>query len=138
MTTPKPDGPNGDTGRDPGSGRFLPGNPGGPGNPNARKVAALREALLSAVSAADVTAIVKRLVRDARRGDLAAAHEILDRTLGRAMPPSPEDGVIEPWKLRSDDVFAALCTSVSATVEEARLTLQTTGAKSGDVNVTVR
>ena len=38
-----------DIGRDV-QGRFRPGNPGGPGNPFARKVAALRKALLDSVS----------------------------------------------------------------------------------------
>ena len=66
------------------SGRFLPGNPGGTGNPHAKKVGKLRSALLAAVSQADMRAIVKRLVQDAKGGDAAAARLILDRCLGPA------------------------------------------------------
>ncbi len=55
----------------------------GSGNPFARQVAALRRALLEAVSEDDMRAIVQRLVQDARDGDLGAAKEIITRTLGR-------------------------------------------------------
>lgn len=53
-----------------GGGRFGPGNPGGPGNPYARRVAAIRSALLAAVSDEDVRAIVAALVRKAKGGDI--------------------------------------------------------------------
>ena len=39
---------NGDKGERGEDGRFLPGNAGGPGNPYARKVAALRGSLINA------------------------------------------------------------------------------------------
>ena len=48
---PKPNGPNGGRGED---GRFLAGNPGGPGNPYSRQVAKLRQAILDAVTPQDV------------------------------------------------------------------------------------
>jgi hypothetical protein len=35
-------------------GRFAKGNAGGPGNPHAKRVTALREALLAAVTDADI------------------------------------------------------------------------------------
>lgn len=44
--------PNGSLGRDLTSGRFTTGNPGGPGNPYARRVAAMRTQLLDAVDSA--------------------------------------------------------------------------------------
>jgi len=69
-------------GRDKG-GRFVPGNSGGPGNPHAKQVAALRSAMLSAVSEEDMQAILGRLVALARSGNVPAAKEVLDRCLGR-------------------------------------------------------
>ncbi|MCH8269929.1 MAG: hypothetical protein IH985_01780 [Planctomycetes bacterium] len=74
--------PNGPFNRNPG-GRFVYGNPGGPGNPHAAQVARLRAALLAAVSEQDMTAIIARLVQLAKDGDVRAIKELLDRTLGR-------------------------------------------------------
>ncbi|HRQ74280.1 MAG TPA: hypothetical protein PLU35_14755 [Phycisphaerales bacterium] len=76
MRTPLPNG------RD-GRGRFAAGNPGGPGNPYAKRVGELRAALVEAVSAEDVRAIVGKLVEEAKAGDVRAIRELLDRTLGR-------------------------------------------------------
>ncbi len=70
------------SGRD-GSGRFTPGNTGGPGNPHAASVARLRAAMLGAVEAGDVADVVRALVALAKGGNVAAAREILDRTLGK-------------------------------------------------------
>jgi hypothetical protein len=64
-------------------GRFAKGNPGGPGNPHARRVARLRSALLKAVTPADMKAIVARLVQDARAGNVQAAREVIERSLGK-------------------------------------------------------
>ena len=72
-----------DDNRDPHSGRFLRGCAGGPGNPFAKRVAALREALLAEVSPEDLRAIVRVLVDQAKAGDVAATREVLLRTLGR-------------------------------------------------------
>ena len=77
--SPSPNGPNG---RDQG-GRFVAGNPGGPGNPYGVHVARLRAAMLAAVSEQDMTAIIARLVQLAKDGDVRAIKELLDRTLGR-------------------------------------------------------
>ena len=74
--------PNGRIGRA-SNGRFAAGNPGGPGNPQAKRVAALRKALLKSVKPADVEAIVAKLVEAAKNGDTVAAREILDRTIGK-------------------------------------------------------
>jgi hypothetical protein len=64
-------------------GRFAKGNAGGPGNPNGRRTAELRTALLDAVTADDIRAIVGRLVAMARGGNLAAVAMLLDRVFGR-------------------------------------------------------
>ena len=66
------------------TGRFGPGNNFGQGNPHAKRVAQLRTALLNAVSPEDLEAIIQALVQKARQGDVYAAREVLDRTLGKA------------------------------------------------------
>lgn len=75
---------NGLDGRD-AAGRFVQGNPGGPGNPYAKRVAALREAMLAAVTEEDIGAILAKLVELARSGNVQAAKEVLDRCLGRPL-----------------------------------------------------
>ncbi len=72
--------PNGRTTR----GQFARGNPGGPGNPHAKRVAWLREALLDAVTEDDLRAIAKTLVKKAKGGDLPAIRELLNRVIGKA------------------------------------------------------
>ncbi len=69
-------------GRD-GHGRFAKGNRISRGNPLARRVARLRAALVRAVTPEDIAAVVAALVEKARSGDVAAARELLDRTLGK-------------------------------------------------------
>lgn len=64
-------------------GRFAEGNPGGPGNPHAKRVGELRVALLEAVTPADMQAVVKALVEAAKGGDVAAARVLFERVLGK-------------------------------------------------------
>ena len=78
--------PNGSNGRN-ASGRFAKGNAGGPGNPYGRKVAKLRSAMLQAVTQADMKAIVKKLVDEAKGGNVRAAKEVIDRCLGKPIEP---------------------------------------------------
>ena len=74
--------PNGQNGRD-GKGRFTKGNPGGTGNPHARKVGQLRSAMLGAVTQADMRAVVGKLVELAKEGSVQAAREVIDRCIGK-------------------------------------------------------
>lgn len=76
-------------------GRFAKGNPGGPGNPHAKKVAQLRSALLRAVSMSDLRAVVKKLVDLALAGDVPAARLIMDRLLGPSVPLDIETRLAE-------------------------------------------
>jgi len=64
-------------------GRFAAGNRGGPGNPHARQVAALRTALLGAVTPDDVECVTAKLVELAKAGNVQAIREVFDRTVGR-------------------------------------------------------
>ena len=79
-----------DVGRDV-QGRFTKANPGGPGNPFARKVAALRKALLDSVSEQDLKDMVEILKQQARQGDKGAMKLILQYCVGKPAPPNDPD-----------------------------------------------
>lgn len=61
---------------------FLPGNPGGPGNPLGKRQAAMRNALLNAVTDEDVAAVARGMVNAAKGGDSSAANVLLRYTVG--------------------------------------------------------
>ena len=69
--------------RDP-KGRWQSGNGAGRGNPLAKQVQAIRVALVSAVTPADIQAVVQRLLQQAKEGDVVAAKIIFERTAGPA------------------------------------------------------
>ena len=79
MLQPSPTGSNG---RD-GAGRFAPGNQVAKGNPHAKRVGALRTAMLDAVSEEDMRAIISKLVELAKAGSVQASREVLERCLGK-------------------------------------------------------
>lgn len=80
------------------NGRFRPGNPGGPGNPFARKVASLRKALLDSVSEEDLKEIVEILKTEARRGDKGAIRLIFQYCIGKpAQPQDPDRMDRDEW-----------------------------------------
>ena len=87
---------NGGNGRDPRTGRFAKGNTGGPGNPNAQHVAKLRDGFRSACTLADVRAICRRLVAMAKKGNVLAAREVLDRTIGKSAMALEHAGADNP------------------------------------------
>ena len=70
-------------GRRSSNGQFGVGNPGGPGNPYARRVAALRTALMDAVTDDDIRAVATALVKRAKAGEVPAIRELLDRLVGK-------------------------------------------------------
>src|SRR4051812_22089587 len=78
-------------------GRFAAGNPGGPGNPFARQVAALRQAFLNEVTPEDLAAIARTLIELAKAGDKAALKLLLSYTLGK---PGP---AVDPDRLDADE-----------------------------------
>ena len=65
------------------SGRFFKGNAGGPGNPFARRLAALRQVFLDVVTDDELRIIVGQLMVMAKLGDLAAIKLVLQYTLGK-------------------------------------------------------
>lgn len=88
-TTAKRTSPNPANGLHDARGKFAKGNPGGPGNPHAARVAKLRAALLDAITPEAITAVVKALVSEAKAGNVAAAKELLDRAVGKVADPAP-------------------------------------------------
>ena len=96
-------------------GRFLPGHKeGGPGNPHAKAVSTLRAALLAAVTQDDVEAVVKKLVDQAKDGNIVAARELLDRLFGKSNQPhqvAVEETKKSPDKMTDLELAAALAES---------------------------
>jgi hypothetical protein len=91
------------SGRDAG-GRFAQGNAGGPGNPFARRVGALRRALLDFVTPQRLSELAQALFEPALGGDVAAARLLLAYTLGQPAPahdPDRED--LDEWALLAAD-----------------------------------
>jgi hypothetical protein len=96
-TNPNPSPANTTPGRDT-NGRFAKGNPGGPGNPFARRTAASRKAFCEAVSHEDLVDIARALKDRARAGDVAAARLVLAYVVGK-----PTD-VVEPDTLDVQEI----------------------------------
>ena len=69
-------------------GKFALGWKGGPGNPFAARVSALKVAMYEAIDNGDIQAMTKRLVNMAKRGNVVAAKVIMDRLLGPAVDPA--------------------------------------------------
>ena len=65
------------------NGRFTAGNSFGQGNPHARQAEKLRSALFAAVTEEDLRDVVAALIKEAKAGNVQAAREVLDRTLGK-------------------------------------------------------
>lgn len=78
--------PNGAIGRDY-HGRFAQGNAGGPGNPHAAATAKLRAAMLKAITPAEITKVMRAMIRKAKSGDVSAAKEVIDRAIGKPLEP---------------------------------------------------
>src|SRR6187402_790510 len=72
-------------------GRFVKGNSGGPGNPYARKTAALRAALLAAVTEQDIQDISHILLLNAKAGDLASIKLLFQYVIGKPQPAVDPD-----------------------------------------------
>jgi len=105
-------------------GRFAPGNPGGPGNPFARQVAALRQALLNSVTPADLQAVAKALIQRAVEGNVQAAKLLLSYTIGKPQPaPEPDRMDADEWNVYQETapMKHESATVIQAGVPEAHL-----------------
>jgi hypothetical protein len=83
-----------------GKGRFTAGNPGGPGNPFARQVAKLRQALIDAVTPQDIQKVAAKLIELAAEGNVQAAKLLLTYVIGKPQPaPEPDRMDADEWDL---------------------------------------
>src|SRR5947208_15480320 len=94
MSDPRPTEPVAQTpttnGHEP-NGRWAKGNPGGPGNPFARQVAALRKVILNRLTEEDLLAITEALLAKAKEGSVGAAKLLLAYAIGKpASAPDPD------------------------------------------------
>jgi len=71
------------TGRDPKTGRFGIGNPGGPGNPHGGDVARLKAALLRVTTEKEILKLWKKVLELGNDGNLEAIKYAVDRVLGK-------------------------------------------------------
>jgi hypothetical protein len=74
-------------------GRFKAGNRSGRGNPFARKTAALRSALINAVTEKDMNDIAAALLDKARQSDVAACKLVFSYALGKPGPMTDPDNL---------------------------------------------
>ncbi|HEX3151646.1 MAG TPA: hypothetical protein VHR66_26470 [Gemmataceae bacterium] len=80
--------------------QFKPGCKGGPGNPFAKRVAALRKSLLESVSEADVAQLGRKLLEQALGGDVAASKVLLAYVVGKPTETiDPDRLALEAWRL---------------------------------------
>ena len=92
-------------------GRFVPGNPGGPGNPNVRRLHEYQAAIRAAVTPERLMVLMRQLLKAALEGDVAAARVVLDRVLGR---PSNPDETAEVVPVDLPEIVTARDTVVAA------------------------
>jgi hypothetical protein len=85
------------------SGRFKAGNRGGPGNPFARQVAALRQAMLQRVTGEDLQRIMGKLLELAEAGNIQAIKLVLAYTIGKPQPaPNPDRMDADEWNVYTE------------------------------------
>ena len=80
------------------NGCFAKGNKGGPGNPFARQVAALRQTLLNRTTQKDFEEVADALIKKAKTGDVPAIKLLYQYTLGKPAPsPDPDHLDVDEW-----------------------------------------
>jgi hypothetical protein len=94
------------------SGRFAPGNKGGPGNPFARKVAALRAAFVEAITEQDVREMTYLIVFNAKSGSLEWLKFLFRYAIGTPQP------AVNPDTLDAQEFRALQEAAVSADAVE--------------------
>jgi hypothetical protein len=88
------------------NGRFAAGNRGGPGNPFARQVAELRQAILDRLTVEAASDIADTLIARAKAGDVAAARLLFQYGLGKpAKAVEPDRVEIEEHHLRQESTI---------------------------------
>ena len=107
-------------------GRFLRGNPGGPGNPHVRRQSEYQTAVQEAVTPERLAVLMRQVLKAALEGDMTAARVVFDRVLGKPGTESSEPLSLDlPQVTTAQDVLAAGSRVVTAlgageiTAEEA-------------------
>jgi len=100
---PKSHGQNGKIEKDPKTGKFLPGNRGGPGSPYKKKIGQFRRAVIEAVTPEDVQEVIDKLMGEAKAGKPWAVREFLDRVVGK-----PDQKLSVDADVSGDDVREAV------------------------------
>jgi hypothetical protein len=100
---PDNDGRNGN-GRD-NAGRFIKGNPGGPGNPNLRMISEARRKMLGAVTEEQMLALVEATMRDAIAGDPVSRKIAWEYLCGKPRSIEHDDDADDDleWTIIRDD-----------------------------------
>ena len=90
------------TGRD-SKGRFAAGNPGGPGNPYARQVAAIRRAMADFMTPERTAQFMAMLFERSMAGDMAAAKILALYTAGKStVGVDPDRLAMDEWMKRME------------------------------------
>jgi hypothetical protein len=89
-------------------GRFAKGNPGGPGNPFARRTALYQKAIRQVVSLEDMREVMTMVKLKAKSGDLAAVKILTAHTAGKGVPAVDPDRLdINEWQLTVEEAVDA-------------------------------
>jgi hypothetical protein len=96
-------------------GTFRNGNRGGPGNPYARRVAKLRQAVMEECGEEDLREITREMINLAKRGDKVAAKLIYQYTLGKP------DKQVDPDRVDADELDVLKGVAVPAALLQALL-----------------
>jgi len=104
-------------------GRFKPGNPGGPGNPQIRRLAAYKKALHETITEEDAREIFKNLKTQAKNGDLEAVKVLIPYILGRPKVQESEIKINLPKLQTTSDLLEANSAILKA-VSDATVTLE--------------
>jgi hypothetical protein len=123
--TPPPD----NDGRD-AAGRFAKNNPGGPGNPFARRIAEFRKAIAAAATPEKIAAVVAKLEEKALEGDVAAAKLYLAYAIGKPGPaPDPDRLDVDEGRLAQQEMelFRLMAQAVFYPLLETALDMVRTG-----------
>lgn len=93
------------------SGQFGEGNQCAAGKHNVKTVnksRELKEALLEAITKKDMKLIVKKLVKQAKNGEIAASKELFDRVLGRPLQTHEVDVEVRTYTQEQCDSIRKL------------------------------
>ncbi len=89
-------------------GRFTKNNPGGPGNPYARKIAALRQSLIKHLGPRELYEIVRLLVGQAMCGNIESTKLLFQYVIGKAPDaPDPDNVDLAEWQQHVDNPATA-------------------------------